>query len=406
MKVTMYNVGFGESILLSEEDRQKKECLLVDFGSDTPACCCIPSITKDRVSLQEMADHIVEDTQEKTVSVLLSHFHRDHLEGFLSTDLTEHIRLGDTYIPDITLLSFVNGKLSFLQVQLLQELFEAVLLYKTRLKRFTLHDLLVKLMRENTTLYFLSRGNTFHVGHKCYHVLWPDFSRMSVNPKLANHLTKLLTALSPTAEEDEAAPLARLDEYIEELVGVYRALAAGYRDTQGRLARLEELQEQVIVFYSNLLEQGNEEIITALKNSLQAMKEQGNRISIVFYDTPVQGKADLLMTGDIPVSDLKKIPFNKLTFKAIKAPHHGTTTHFWTGFPKCEKILISNGKPSAQHKRWHKIAYEYAAYYHSNRGCQVFCTNPRCEMFDLLPKGARLCAPCCKTIEISQNIQL
>lgn len=39
MKIKMYNVGFGEAVLLKKAANGREENLLVDFGSDTPENC-------------------------------------------------------------------------------------------------------------------------------------------------------------------------------------------------------------------------------------------------------------------------------------------------------------------------------------------------------------------------------
>ena len=39
MKIKMYNVGFGEAVLLKKAANGRQENLLVDFGSDTPENC-------------------------------------------------------------------------------------------------------------------------------------------------------------------------------------------------------------------------------------------------------------------------------------------------------------------------------------------------------------------------------
>ena len=39
MEIKMYNVGFGEAVLLKKAANGREENLLVDFGSDTPKYC-------------------------------------------------------------------------------------------------------------------------------------------------------------------------------------------------------------------------------------------------------------------------------------------------------------------------------------------------------------------------------
>lgn len=130
--------------------------------------------------------------------------------------------------------------------------------------------------------------------------------------------------------------------------------------------------------------------------SIESIKYQENRISVVFQDFPRELEANLLMTGDIPKSEIKKIEpqIEDVHYKVIKAPHHGTPTYYWKNLPKSDTIMISNGEPRSQHRNWGKIAYEYAGFYNSNKKCKIVCTNYRCQMEDLQQRGAQRCSLC------------
>lgn len=86
MKIKMYNVGFGEAVLLKKAANGREENLLVDFGSDTPENC-IADIGQTISKNDNVTTEIYNDTKGEEVSVLLSHFHMDHIYGVLETDL-------------------------------------------------------------------------------------------------------------------------------------------------------------------------------------------------------------------------------------------------------------------------------------------------------------------------------
>lgn len=118
----------------------------------------------------------------------------------------------------------------------------------------------------------------------------------------------------------------------------------------------------------------NKELMKLIAASIESIKCQENRISVVFQDFPCELEANLLMTGDIPRPEIKKIEsqIKDVHYKVVKAPHHGTPTYYWENLPKSDAIMISNGKPCSQHRKWGKIAYEYAGFYNSNKNVRLF----------------------------------
>ena len=131
MKIKMYNVGFGEAVLLKKAANGREENLLVDFGSDTPENC-IADVGQTTEKNVNVTTRIYNDTKDEEVSVLLSHFHMDHICGVLETDLLDHVCLKRTYIPNLLLMQSRDNTYSFLQIQILRELFESVYLYEEK----------------------------------------------------------------------------------------------------------------------------------------------------------------------------------------------------------------------------------------------------------------------------------
>ena len=173
-----------------------------------------------------------------------------------------------------------------------------------------------------------------------------------------------------------------------------------YEETRGDvkidLDYIKNLQNRITEYYFPLLINQNKQIMKLIAASIESIKCQENRISVVFQDSPRELEANLLMTGDIPRPEIKKIEpqIEDVHYKVIKAPHHGTPTYYWKNLPKSDTIMISNGEPRSQHRNWGKIAYEYAGFYNSNKKCKIICTNYRCQMEDLQQRGAQRCNPC------------
>jgi hypothetical protein len=392
----MYNVGFGDCFLLSDDAQN----LLVDFGSDTPGV------------LSGIANDIENLNCGKELSVLMTHFHKDHINGFWETNLPGKVNIGNVYIPDIFAMRETLGELTFLQLHVLSDIFSSRVLNKKPVQ-ITLYSLLKSLMNINTNIHFLNRGCTFPFASRDYKVLWPCFSKLNLHKKVEAAVLALLARIdgirtTPRGESPSDEPIPYADSFLNLTDSFTEALLIGYgRLAQGGLqdSQIMESIDGALKIISDDIEKWEphlpEKLIDELNAEVRSMRQQENKISIVFQDKPVDGVSSLLMTGDIPVSELKKIIFNKdiscymemsVKYRIIKAPHHATNSHFTNLLPSCDKILASNGHPNYSHGKWGKISYQYGSFYSSHKGCQMICSNKRCELDEL--NNVNNCANC------------
>ncbi len=398
MKIRMYNVGFGDCFLMREKSSGGKEAaLLVDFGSDTPG------------RLSFASQDIANACMGTELSVLLTHFHKDHINGLWETPLLNSVKLKNIYIPDIFKLRNVSGtKLDFLQLSLLSDIFSSLVVQK-RPVEITLYTLLQTMMNHRSRLCLLSRGLSFDFASQEYQVLWPSIEGIRIDPRVEESVISLLERRDLISYRNERVYIEPLDSFIDRLSRGYEAFAGeGNRDVNWQ--ELQESFESMSDFFRDGLEGATEEI----KEKLPSIKNQGNKISIVFQDRAACGASKLLMTGDVTAPILKKLAANRIQdgcmfrvsdrYQAIKAPHHGTSTHFVPVLPPCETILISNGSPDAIHRNWGKISYQYGSFYGSHRGCQIKCTNPRCELRSL--PSVKSCAACKLVPAFCEDISL
>lgn len=390
----MYNVEFGESVLLQDKNR----FLLVDFGSlrNIPK---LDSVARDISTQCRIAEQPLLD-------LLITHFHDDHIKGILKTNLFRFSRGGIgggiVYMPDLVAMQNVTGLLNWIQVSVLIDVLTAI--SSRGSLNVTLMKLLNVLKDGSRTVRFLRRGESFDFAGTDYEVLWPDFKNLTVNGKTANHTKMLLNRLVVYPGDGPNDPnaitlwseMGTIDRLCRTLVHAFEILPANSPDTDMALTRaFDAVQALVDAVIQNLPKGVTTADLTAHINSLI---KQHNNISIVFHDKPVNGISKILMTGDIPSNhmnaliDSKDPPFLSREYTMITAPHHGTSTYFVQRLPKCDHILISNGDPSG--RNYHKIHWGYGALYHSNRKyTTIHCTNTRCELLDTYPLN-KICSNC------------
>ena len=375
-KLRMYNVEFGDAFLLYG----KEENLLVDLGSIWSA-----------VNFNAIRDSIRDESQEKQLSLILTHFHKDHWSGLHNqTKGHELPALKAVYLPDIFQMRIV-GELDAISRDLLGDFFSAVIL--DRRTNFTLADLLREVIPNlnKSTVRLLTRGDSFAVGGKNYEVLWPDLSGSVVPAKKTERLREFLERIESKLAADGAE--ARLQDTIDQLANILleefdRSMNDMTHFVWPEQRSYQELYEQIENLRQLLtmeIERDEGELRQKVKYYAEQLKKDWNQVSIVFHEC---GDNGVLMTGDIPKNILKQLingklgaPQAKNQYAVIKAPHHGTSSHFCPTLPQCCYLCISNGEGNP---RYQKIGEEYERDYAMRQGVKLRCTQNRCEYFDQL----------------------
>lgn len=420
MKVRMYNVEFGESILLDGET----ENLLVDFGSEKG----------DDTLLTKVADDIMRESAGKCIYSMLSHFHKDHINGFLKTNLSQSVEIKKLFIPSVVEMDTKGGRISCAQIEVLKDIFEAIILQKkgsgSKNPEITLYSLLKKIMDTKShvrSVHFLKRGDSFFFENSRYDVLWPDFDHIKLHGKTVKKVIKVsewLGIVQKSDGKDDGAEEKKIsfrlvDEFIGAIVEVYKELAAQeesgdfspesreeqYRDLMNEAAEKYEKIVQLIQEKALVLD---DDQITELQAVVRSIGNNQNRISIVCHNIEAEDESRIMLTGDVENTDLELIVNNDPQLKVsmpiaeryaiIKAPHHGTDTHYIPTLPQSKYILTSNG---GGNKAYHPIFHCYGGFYGANRGSIMKCTNRmdctkyRCELYGLDAAGKGIRCPNC-----------
>ena len=356
----MYNVGFGESILLNNDDN----CLLVDCGSEKP--------NKDHIF-----DSIYNELYNyKYKTALITHFHNDHINGF--TNMIEKHRhvFDEIIIPNI----FCYGINSILQTNRLNLIDLEIIKYllerkKIKNGRLSVLELLSSLVKSMSKISVAERGDTFQLVGSEFEILWPN-PHYLLDEKTEESLLHTIPSLDDL--------INTINEISYDIMQIYRNVIEynGEENIQNNLARINNIASRILELPSLEV---SEHII---QKWLDKIKRIENNTSIVMQSKLY--KPSILLTGDVVDSTMEKVfedyyePHIKTYdyYTIIKAPHHGTDSNHFVKFDtytKFDYIFISNGETNIPNRG--KISKKYHSCFNNYK---IYCTNTngdRCQYY-------------------------
>ena len=382
MKMKVFNVGFGECILL---DKSPEAALLVDCGSKS----------KNKIDADCISEQI---RNSKNLSFMLTHFHADHYNGFdkLNNDVC---KADQVYFPWI---SFSPQKESAVSI-LLELAIHLMLLYGESVIDKDIVFLLKGQMefiqnhvKENGRVYFLKQHDTFSLGNCDMEVLWPiQCGLEKCFDGKGNDVERLYNIIEQSLFQD-ANDQEKFASTRKEIINNLNNFYLLFDEYNNRftaterhfmeLGTLVESQKNLILGINRMADAGrkkNPDSVKKWRDSLRKIfRHDNNACSVVFREK--RDKSDcstsgykLLMTGDITKNiiekHLYKMYFQDKQYEYMKCPHHGTCTHYSVCLPECDNFIVSNDKCS----RYNAISDEY--FLHSRTNGQRYCTNSYCE---------------------------
>ncbi len=412
MLLTMYKVGFGDCFKLedtvvqikvnndssNEHDNSIVHRLLVDCGSKNAD---LPVWGKFDGFVRFIYNDLFCSTNIEQIKryALLTHFHEDHYKGFM--EISDKLKSNENkfdkfYIPYITW----SSKEGYIFVK------AAIYLYyfgsKQNESSFLLFDhmkMLINSVRNISNICCLQRGNEFELGNIRFQVLWPDFPKGTHTEKIEDLLTKIDNKI-----EYQEKLNSLTDKFLSNLRNFYELIKDKNRedDKSNLIKKILESQQEYLFDLDRLrktTKKQNKNLKLEINDLRNIFKDDVNATSIVFCDNNKQ----LLMMGDVTAEVVDKhlftdkyeyIKSKDIIFEYLKAPHHGTGTHYTINIPATKNILISTGKFGS----YGKISDDY--YEHRLSEGNKICTsgNDWCNVID---KGKR-----CKNdsmCEISDN---
>ena len=345
MEVTVYTMGFGESILLSD-----KTALLIDCGSESISNSTYFSVIEDDLKEYEKVD------------ALITHFHEDHINGFF--EVSKKIKFNRVFIPDIFCVKQHPNAvdISLLTFILSKRKFPDRFLNNRPSAGFSIMDLLYQMMGSFTNLILLRREkNAFQAIDRQFDVLWPvpeEFRFHSVYDKIANSIVFDESIIYDTSDL---------------ISNAYITISNNDRNIN-----TSDVETNIQVLINSIQDNTGSNVV--FSKLLSSLKNSTNQTSIV-----CQVKDDmknLLLTGDITKSFLRKIARDKVApsiplfdeYYAIKAPHHGTKSHYFDfgKYTDYAYLIISNGDTQAPKVTRGKIYDKYSV---PSRTYRMVCSN-------------------------------
>ena len=286
---------------------------------------------------------------------LLTHCHRDHMNGFLKKLRQDPIYFDRVYIP--ALPAAARSACPILEFAVISHFFSVpqsdfAQVNTTCLRLFSLLDGTVGAER----IFTLRAGDVFALDGDFYAVLSPEPAAFPFDPMLAEAAEALNVCLaSPFHTGCEAEFLRVKDEFLRIFERCQRAFAPSDRETPGRrrvlLDALADLWDRLEAMRAEITRSPAAPDIREILDRpvLRTLyTETLNDLSLVFHNVRAGGasSADILMTGDVSGAVLSRLaPKLYDGYYAVKAPHHGTESHYSPvlGDIAAAHLLISNG---------------------------------------------------------------
>lgn len=371
----MYDMGFGESILLDNLNcpycactcEQKTDCLLVDCGSG------------HHNRNQFFNDISNEVRQYPHRSAMISHFHEDHINGFL-TLINNNVTFERVFIPQI----FTTPHPNILDFSLMRHIFSR---RRFPQETFSLWQMLQNLVNGNNRIYLLKRGDIFNALQERFEVLWPVPEMLSDR------------SLMHSIEKSLQIP----ENLIDSIFQISDGISSLFSRLDNNLVIIREDSERIIARINYDLASLLERTVNLKINEdkidryMQRMKSCENKMSIVCH-SDYSGQP-VLLTGDVTRTEFGRILRNYYTpsmpvynhYAVFKAPHHGTCSHFVdiTRYDiNVDTIGISNGNPNfpcgpISDRYWNRICG-------ADPNTEIRCTNTdpnRCRCFNRATNG-------------------
>lgn len=354
-EIDVYNAYFGDCIILKDIDDSSN--LLVDFGIHNSSV--VSSIYTSKNDLTDsIAKNISSRYSNKKLSLLITHFHDDHVSGLVhmyqSNNPAYKGLFKSIYIANIWDDPFAIAY-NLLENILLNIQLQGIYLPRTTT---TLFDLLGFLQSSAGTKMLLSRGITFE--NDKYITLWPPKGKCTIHiPTIFNELGL------PSELVNELLALSEMVcEFVKNRIIDNGTDTLSYTNDANANMNLNDLRTRFVNLAIRLQEyfdNDDESKTNYIRKAKEKLHNLNHNYNIVFQNKD-SNDDNILFTGDVKSTHMDEIAKAKditlhPSYKFIKIPHHGTEAHYYDFSSYNPKyVVITNGKVSARYADSYKIS--------------------------------------------------
>lgn len=418
----MYNMKFGESILIT---RENQIAILSDLGSKW-----------DEEDMRTTYDKVINHLSSiDAINLYISHFHLDHYSGLIYAYHNGiHLNINELILSDINNISVIKALLT---TACFKAILSKCVLPASRTMTITLLDFILFICTNINRTKFLHRGDFIDNNT----ILWPDQNLITtyseeIFEKIKDKIKSLFGTYVNNNSDNKLLEkfFQTIDEYSELIDQAFQGKNHLNNDVfQGIIPIIDDLGSTIISnktlreeFLESYLDNETRNKITELLNRedlddiklvdlLLSENIKLNRfehaVCLVFHNEKDDDLENYLFTGDIEKNNLKKIinnfdkkcPLHKY-YKYFKVPHHGTNSQkYYTDLieNKLEPdsyLIISNGKRMKHTKRFVRH-WNIDKKYYDIKLCTYrhFCSNTdNCKGY------SKRCCTCKKSIFINR----
>ena len=377
-RIELHDVEYGDCTVLVGHDQS---ILMVDCGSVSQY------VRQDNVDICTRFDAIFRRyAAAKERRFLLTHYHRDHISGFLYQLQHDPHYFDRVYLPAIP---GTAENAPILELALFARHFappqsDFAQINTACLKIFELLRKTVGAARIVT----LRAGDAFFFDNTRYAVLSPAITDFPYAEALTDAVTALNASLSPFSAAREFLHLKA------DYIAAYLACQNAFAPTNPPA----EIQRENLLYHLSALWErleslrGTMEDLPAVQtvreilsdNALRTLyTETQNDLSLVFHNIRTKtGCMDILFPGDASAAVLDDLaPQLYDSYYAVKPPHHGTDSHYPQVFHTVEAahFLLSNGEYHAGGNiSGRYIAAESIKHCTNTAACPWFAENKSC----------------------------
>ncbi len=357
-KLEVYNAYFGDCIIL--KDISDDTNLLVDFGIHYYSIVSKKDYTNRTTLTGRIANNIAKRYPPKSISLLITHFHEDHVSGLIymykkqKRNPKYQGQFKNIYIANVWNNPFAVAS-NIMEGMLLEYELKNSGLPRTSISLLDLLDFLQGYSRKIT---LLSKGVSFEDDK--YIALWP--------PKYEENkdLTNVLSGFGlPEDLENSLIELAKMVcDFVMLTVTGEELPVPTITEKPTTHVTIEKIQNKYNDAYKSFENYINSDNYIGIDKG--KLNELNHEYNIVFQNR-VNGDENILFTGDAEKSHMNNIasdtdiPLHQ-HFKYIKIPHHGTNNHYFDFSSYTpDNVVITNGSVNVSNPNSYKICTGYGS---------------------------------------------